>query len=83
LNTRDPPASDFLALGLETCVTTPSLKIHDLKFAILFSHKVRDKHMGGGGAHRGRMELCEFQASLVYKSSFRTARATQRNQGGG
>ena len=25
------------------------------------------------------MDLCEFQASLVYRASFRTARATQRN----
>ena len=25
------------------------------------------------------MDLCEFQASLVYRASFRTARATQIN----
>ena len=26
-----------------------------------------------------QMDLCEFKASLVYRVSFRTARATQRN----
>ena len=25
------------------------------------------------------MDLCEFQASLVYRASFRTARVTQKN----
>jgi hypothetical protein len=28
---------------------------------------------------QGQADLCEFEASLVYRVSFRTARATQRN----
>ena len=40
-----------------------------------------------GGAHafnsgQRQVDLCEFEASLVYSKSFRTARATQRNPGG-
>jgi hypothetical protein len=30
-----------------------------------------------------QMNLCEFKASLVYRGSSRTSRATQRNPGGG
>jgi hypothetical protein len=38
------------------------------------AHTFKSQHLGG----RGR-QISEFEASLVYKVSSRTARATQRN----
>ena len=42
--------------------------------------------LGGGGAHiipalgrQRQVNLCEFEASLVYRASSRASRATQRN----
>jgi hypothetical protein len=41
-------------------------------------HTFNPQHSGGGG--RGR-QISEFKASLVYRVSSRTAKATQRNPG--
>jgi hypothetical protein len=67
---------------------TPGLKQEDHKFKIDLSQKRKRESQGGcdGGSHlwsqnlggRGR-GIAEFKASLVYRVSSRTARATQRN----
>jgi hypothetical protein len=79
LKLRNPPASASQVLGLKVCVT--QLRSDFVLPKVIFKsyihsvHTLKSLQTPGG---RGR-RISEFEGSLVYKVSSRTARAIQRN----
>jgi hypothetical protein len=69
LELRNPPASAFQVLGLKVCTTTPGLW-HKILWHKLLWHKLLILAL----ERYKQVDLCEFEASLVYLASSRIAR---------